>query len=575
MRLLLAMLPAPTPTWVLDLPYGSRELAQEFGVRWNSAAKVSTWRGDKLPHELAPFRALPLSFEWHQQFKLNERHLERPQPLLPTFIARVHQKEAAVAIKQALEAGSPGFLLADEVGVGKTLGAWDFAFNERSLKTVLIVTTSAAQAHWRHSIFHAGWREDQRIMVINYDRLQKLFTIPEDGLSSQRKKGKRKRVAKEAAPPAFDLVIFDESHKGKNPESARGLMMRKLTAAAKFTIWASATAGQDPIDLVYLAPLLAMATKSRVSSTSIADFAEWCGKQGLAVKRGAFGKIIWERNEDDLVMVRGWLFGGQVGATNGARETTANKKPILGMRRLPQDIADWPAMERQMMPISLSPEERSLYAKLWDAFVREEMRAQTAGLIKKDMALARETNRMRLRQQSSWLRIPSTQVTTEDLIEQGKRVCISVAFRATQDELVRRFEDAKIPCAFIHGQLNATEKEYQRLLFQTGKAPVIVFTVEEAISLHQGEHEGVPRITLVHDLRWSAIQMAQIEGRAHRDGSLAPTWWLAAEDTVEMDLAATMINRVIGMKAMHGDKTGDLEAINSIIQRAVALNNTR
>ena len=72
---------------------------------------------------------------------------------------------------------------------------------------------------------------------------------------------------------------------------------------------------------------------------------------------------------------------------------------------------------------------------------------------------------------------------------------------------------------------------------------------------------------LIHDLRWSAIQMAQIEGRCHRDGSFAPTLWLAAADTVEMGIAEVMANRVASMKAMHGDPIGDLEAIEEVLKR--------
>jgi hypothetical protein len=91
--------------------------------------------------------------------------------------------------------------------------------------------------------------------------------------------------------------------------------------------------------------------------------------------------------------------------------------------------------------------------------------------------------------------------------------------------------------------------------------------VEEAISLHQGEVAGddTPRILMIHDLRWSAIQMAQIEGRCHRDGKEAPVRWLVAEDTVEEDIAAVLVERVRTMKTLHGDQDAGLADIDRML----------
>lgn len=537
------------PQWILDVPFELRGEVRQHGVKWSSVAQAQIWEGEHLPSILRPMRAMPLSLEWSKQHALNGYHLEPIQKLDPPFIGRKHQKEAAEHIKKVFESGSPGFLLADEVGVGKTMSAWEFVLAQKELKTVLIITTAGALAHWRHTIQHAGWRKDQRIMIINYDRLGKLFEVRE--LSSDRRKGKRKRVAKEGKPPQYDLVLLDESHKGKNPTSARGMMMRKISNAAKFSIWMSATSGQDPIELIYLAPLLARATKSRPSAADLDNFVIWCKKQGIAIKKGAYGAIEWERNDQDIARIHGWLFGGKL---------------PLGIRRLPQDIAGWPAMERQMMPIQLDAASGMAYAKLWENFRKEEMRLEKGH----GNHLEKEKNKMRLRQEASWLRIPSTVGLIDDLLDQGKRVAISVAFLETQQEMARLIQAKyKIEPAIYNGKQNKTQNEEERLKFQKGKTPIIIFTVEEAISLHQGEYEDVPRVMLLHDVRWSSIQLAQIEGRCHRDGALAPVWWLAAEDTVEVEIALAMTSRLLGMKGLHGDPVGDIKAIEEILKKAM------
>ena len=104
--------------------------------------------------------------------------------------------------------------------------------------------------------------------------------------------------------------------------------------------------------------------------------------------------------------------------------------------------------------------------------------------------------------------------------------------------------------------------------FQKKDSDCIVFTVEEAISLHEGEYlkDDKSRVLLVHDIRWSAIQMAQIEGRCHRDGKLAPVLWLAASDTVDVDIASKMIEKVQNMKSMHGDDVSDMKDIEELLK---------
>jgi hypothetical protein len=534
--------------WVMDVPFEWRAWASTVGIRWDASQGVSVYSGESLPPELLPFAARPFSFEWRQQARLNPSQNWQPSPLLPAWQARPHQKEAADAMLAALRIKRVGFLLADDVGVGKTISAWDFALRS-PLKKILIVTTVSAIAHWRNTLLHVGWG-DKEVVIINYDRLGKLFDMSEKNVST-RAKGKRKRVATNGEPESFDLIVFDEAHKGKNITSARSVMMRRLSQRAKFTVWASATAGQDPLELAYLATLLAQVTGSRLSDMK--EFEQWCVSQNLGVSRGGFGKWQWDGDRKALQKIRSWLFEGKVPA---------------GIRRLPQDVAGWQAMERQVVPVALTPEETQAFNASWEEFRRVYIQNLPPANQKKRTKQQKEialVAQLRFRQKASWLRIPSTIEQMVDHLENNKRVAISVAFHETLEEIAKQLRAAKIEPALIHGKLSPVEKENQRLRFQKGQTPVCLFTVEEAISLHQGEYEDVPRVLLIHDIRWSALQSAQIEGRCHRDGKFAPTQWMYAEGTVEEKIVRTLIERVIAMKTMHGDDTSDLEALEAIL----------
>ena len=551
-----AALPSVVRQWVLDIPFEWRGWASTQKVEWHKEAKVSVWKGSSLPMELLPFAARPYSWEWRQQALLNPGIDQSVAALEPKWAARPHQKTASDALLAAQKIKRVGFVLADEVGVGKTISAWDFALRVPAFRKVLIVTTAAAVPHWRNTIQHVG-DGGKDVLVINYDRLQKVFHVPETKTLSTRRKGKRKRVATQGEPESFDLIVFDEAHKGKNLTSARSVMMKRLGARAKFVVWASATAGQNPLEMAYLAPLLAQVTGHKLSELA-SDFEAWCKQQDIGVTRGAFGKWEWRKSPQALEKMRGWLFDGKVPA---------------GIRRLPQEIAGWKAMERQIVPVGLGVEERRDYLLMWNEF--QALMAGHAEAPKGKRSAKASGNalaaQLRFRQKSSWLRVPSTLDFVADHLENGKRVAVSVAFHDTLDEMAKHLRAAGIEPAIIHGKMATTEKEAQRLRFQKGQTPVVLFTVEEAISLHQGEYEDVERVLLVHDLRWSALQMAQIEGRCHRDGKFAPTLWLFAEGTVEEKIANVLLDRVIAMKTMHGDDVSDLEAIEQVLLERFAL----
>jgi hypothetical protein len=98
----------------------------------------------------------------------------------------------------------------------------------------------------------------------------------------------------------------------------------------------------------------------------------------------------------------------------------------------------------------------------------------------------------------------------------------------------------------------------------------VLFTVTESISLHRGELPGGERdrSLVVHDMRHSAIQLQQIEGRCHRDGERAVIYYAYAEGTVEETVAATVIARMASMEAMAGDDTAMLDAIAAVVETA-------
>ena len=489
----------PTPVRVLDIPFEMRPLAAENGVFWDPKRKTYITRNQSLPAYFEPFRSQQYSWERWQEDQLNglEATDDAPQR---TITMKPHQGEAVKRILAAVAADRSGFLNADDVGLGKTFETWQAVLEMDWAETVLIVCPLAVVAHWRRTIQWMG-NKGKRIVVINYDRLKKLFEVP-DNIPLKARRGKKrvrkvrtqKGIAKFGTAVEFDMVIFDESHRLGNVETARSKLALKLSDPADFIMWLSATAGQDPLRLAYLAPLLS--ESSGIRSADLNDFEDWCRKMGFGVEKGKFGKWSWVGDgkdldprqraaaNDDLERMRGLLFDGKV---------------PLGIRRSPSDIAGWPEINRILLPVDLDAEDRGNYAKAWSEF-RDHLGLESRGVRDSTNGLVA---RLRFRQKASLLRTASTLDIALDLLSQGQQVAVSVEFHDTLNILLEAFRKERYGVSIIHGKISPAQKEAERLDFQHGRNTVCLYTVTEGISLHQGEYNDAPRSNLIHDLRWN------------------------------------------------------------------------
>lgn len=548
------VVPQVSKTFLLEVPFEARSLAQASGAVWDGKVRSFLYKGTSLPAALAPYGANDYSWERLREDEINgvERGPSAPQG---NVVLRPHQVEAVEAANRARAAGRTGFLVGDDVGLGKTIETWAFLLGQDDLEDVLVVCPLAAVAHWRRTIRMMG-DGGKRVVVINYDRLKRLFDIPDKIPAKPTRRKKKaptrkvrtlKGVAKHGAAYDFDAIVLDESHKCRNPDTARSKLVAKLGANADFFLWLTATTGQTPLELSYLAPLLSEVTGTKAKD--MVEFEKWCRTQGIGLSRGDYGKWLWETNERDLRIMREMLFGGTVPA---------------GIRRSPTDVAGWPEINRILLPVELDAADRTLYRNLWSEF-RHEL-GLSRGTDSKNGLVAQ----LRFRQKASLLRTAATADLAQDLLEQGLQVAISVAFRETLDVLMEALGKAGYDVTSIDGSMGAAAKESRRLDFQYGRAQVCLYTVEEAISLHQKEFPDapdVPRANLIHDVRWSAIAMRQIEGRTHRDGKFSQAYWLVGENTVEEGVAEVVANRVRSMSAMQGDDS-TVRAIEELLRKS-------
>lgn len=414
---------------------------------------------------------------------------------------------------------------------------------------ILIICPKGAIPQWRRTMLRSG-SADKRVTMMNFEKTKSLLAPP--AVSTKRStRAKNNERARHGTPKrTWPLVIIDESHRVRNPSAQQSLVCRQMAAAASFTIYMSATAGQSPHELSYLGKLLTYATGGPVEAAigDLNEFRALMKQLRIGKARGRWKNWGWEPNEADRKVMSDLLYKG---------------KNAIGLRRRPEDIAGWPEVQRELAPTALDAESWRLYEATWREFRRELGLA--GGSTRRPTGWAAE---LRFRQKASLLRTAGTTDFVADLLEGGEQVAISVAFLETSAMLAEKLQGRGWSVGEINGKAQSgSRNEEVRVAFQTGKLDVVIFTVTESISLHQGELPGGerPRSLVVHDMRHSAIQLQQIEGRCHRDGRRALIYYAYAEGTIEEKIAATVISRMSTMDGMAGDDTALLEEIAQLI----------
>ncbi|SFD23262.1 Type III restriction enzyme, res subunit [Bosea sp. CRIB-10] len=462
------------------------------------------------------------------------------------MVPHPHQLVARDAILAARAAGKPGFLLGDLTGLGKTLSAW-LAISAMPEQEVLVICPKGAIPQWRRTIAHAGLPA-KKLTLMNFERTKSLLAPP-PASNKRSTRAKNNELAKHGTPKrVWPLVVIDEAHRIRNPNSQQGLVCRQMAAAAQFTIYMSATAGQAPHELSYLARLLSEATGT--PGGDLDGFRALMKRLKMGRAKGRWKNWSWEPNESDRKVMADLLYRG------------AN---AIGLRRRPEEIAGWPEVQRELAPVALDASERKLYDATWREFRRELGLA--GGSTRKPAGWAAD---LRFRQKASLLRTAGTAEFCQDLLENDEQVAISVAFLETAAMLAEKLSGKGWRVGSITGEHSGEANEATRIAFQTGHLDAVVFTVTESISLHRAEMPGGERerALVVHDLRHSAIQLQQIEGRCHRDGQHATIFYAYAEDTVEEKVAATVLARMAAMEGLAGDETALLDAIAGEVERA-------
>jgi len=382
-----------------------------------------------------------------------------------------HQK---TAVEKLL--GNDKFILADDMGVGKTTSATIAAIESKSSK-ILIICPATLKLNWKREIEHyssdkisivesKNWVSG-KFVIINYDILKNFHSLD--------KKDEVTTILDEN----FDLIIIDEAHYISNAKAQRTKLANDIVKkVGKVWLLTGTPMTSRPINYYNLLKLV----ESRVAKNWISYVKRYC--EGYQINTG--GRKIWLTN----------------GASNLDELRDRTKQKVL--RRLKEEILDLP--DKIITPIFLElnskeyKKEVGQYLDWANENKNESLTIQLNKLMKVRQIIAKE-------------KVSNTFELIDQCLEQDKKVIIFTNFTEPLMEIWSKYKKVAVP---LYGRMNQEQRQESVDSFQNNpKIKIFVSNIKAGgvgITLTAGE------VVIFNDLSFVPSDMAQAEDRAFRIG---------------------------------------------------------
>ena len=508
--------------WLLELPWGGLGGGTPAGVTYYTSLTAHAYVGTALPSALEPYASKPYSYLRWREDELNGS--EGPGATAAPMTLRPEQLADVDAIVAAAEGQFRQVHLANDVGTGKTLVAVAAAkaiAASRGARTVLVTVDRPARItipSWRRTIAALG-DDNLRWIIMSSDSLGKLMA-----------RNGRPRLK-------VDVAIVDEAHQFRF-DSKRTSYMRRLTRMdgphdkAPFVLTITATPGHHPGEWGYLSSLYAQVHGDPPAQWT--NFGRALADRGVPLET-SYGKWTWSAEAKESLQT-------QQTVISDVRDILLRHDPQLLLTR----SAPWGPPPFDVDLVELTPDQWRAYELEWGDFQREMQLARTGNNVARGLAAL-----VRLRQKASMIRVEHTVAAAKAELARGYQVLIATEMVFTAAHPVaEKLEADGIPVARIYG--SNPEAESERMRFQRGEAPVVVFNTPTAINLQASEQfadgtfaTATPRRGFFHQARYSGLLAEQTMGRAHRNHQVCAWSLLAAAGTIEEQAGTVMLSRLI------------------------------
>jgi len=387
------------------------------------------------------------------------------------------------------------FILADDMGVGKTTSAIIAAL-ESNAKKVLIVCPASVKINWKKEIKNytdrpilivegRKWGSTFDFYIINYDILKNYHTTEKSEDSDD-----YKLIVNEK----FDLAIIDEAHYLSNNSSIRSKLLGDiLLTMPKVWLLTGTPMTNRPINYYNLLKL--------VDSPVALNWQHYVKRYCKGFRMKVNGRTIWNTsghsNLDEL------------------RERT---KSVM-LRRLKSEIPGLP--EKTISPIYLELKSTYYNEELEDFMrITEENKHRTTLNINTqeeepdpENVVAVLGRLMKVRQVLAFEKIPYTCELIDKCFELDKKVIVFTNFTMPLDMLHEKYPKNSV---IYDGRMNQTKREEAKEKFQND--PKIKILIGNIIAAGIGINLTAADVVIMNDLSFVPSHHNQAEDRAYRQG---------------------------------------------------------
>lgn len=433
-------------------------------------------------------------------------------------------------------------LLADEMGLGKTIEAIG-VINATDPERVLIVCPAFLRLNWKHELERWLIRfKDRPIELVDDKTYYKLRAKDSYiGIVSYTSLDKYHNVLSEIP---WDVVIGDEAHKIKNPDSLQSRAFRKIKADRRILM-----TGTPILNRVSeLWPMLDWLNPGQWDAGQETFASRWSHPEGMDhLNRLLTDRIMLRRRKREVLKEL------------PPKQRQVIEFPLDGIleRAVKEEMRQCEALEARRLALEQAVEDAQLLKT--DAEYRQALTNLREWRIQRRAALSK------IRHATARSKEPFVTRQIKLLLEnEGKVICFAY-HRDIVERIAKHFGKSAV---FMHGETSMKERD--RLVRQFQTDPETRLFVGGIGSSGQGITLTAASTVVFAELDWTPANLTQCEDRAHRIGQDADSvlcQYLVADGSIDARLATYLVlKQDIIDRTIDGDR---VEIEDDLIDRVV------
>ena len=442
-------------------------------------------------------------------------------------------QELCVAFMETAE--SKGILIADAMGLGKTIETLARISLHPELSPTVIVTPASVKLNWYREIekwlpnaktqviknSNDTFKEDQDFYIINYDLIW--------------------RMEKKMLALDYNTLVLDEVTYIKESKSKRTKMAKKLGKTAKKVIGLSGTPILNrPIEFFNFLNM----TDAKLFSNLISFGTRYCGGKQINIPSKWGRRMIWNFS----------------GATN-LTELGTLLKPFTIRRLKSQVLTELPDKRREFLYLDLPKKFKTAYLANEKKLIWELSDISTGASLQSTDILSLLG---RLRHIIGQAKADIAKEYIQQFVNSGDKLLVFGHHHDVLDSLETYLQKERISYVRADGTTSAENRDKAITKFQTDDN-CLVFLATTAMGM--GVTLTAASNSLFVERQWSPSMEEQMEDRVHRIGQKRGViiWYMQIEDTIDERMSKVVEKkRGIITEILDGEKGQAIEG-NSLI----------